>query len=52
MFGATAALELPPMIANAEAALTSLKSPASHAGFSISMTIRSSFRRIAAPSRL
>jgi hypothetical protein len=34
MFGATAALESLPMIANAEATLTSVESPASQAGIS------------------
>src|SRR5262245_56395393 len=34
MLGATTALELSPMIANAEAALTSVEPPASHAGYS------------------
>ena len=42
MFGATATLELLPMIANAEAALTSVESPASHAG--LSTASRSAFQ--------
>jgi len=43
MFGATAALESLPMIANAEAMPTSVESPASHAGFS---TVNRSFLQI------